>query len=319
MNFQKLSRQFQGRIRLNEPLSGHTTFKIGGKIKIFTQPHTINSLRLLLKFAAQADLPILIIGEGSNLLVQDSPLKAIAINLSGGNFNKIKFDSKGVVVGAGVRLSSLINRSIKAKRSGLGFLVGIPGSLGGAISTNAAALSQGKPKAICDILEEVKIMTADGKLKRIKKKDLEFSYRESNLFGCIILEARLRLGRASAEVIKNLLKDNLKIRQKTQDLIAASAGCVFKNPSREVASPVSAGFLIDKAGFKGKRVGQAVVSQRHANFIINSGKAKASEVIELMDLIKSKVEERSAIRLIPEIKIVTNQAVYRCANQIQFL
>lgn len=319
MNFPKLSRQFRGRLKLDEPMSGHTTFKIGGKVKIWAEPHTEESLRLLLDFARGEDLPILVTGAGSNLLVQDSPLEAIVINLGAGNFNKIKFDDKGVVVGAGVKLPQLLSCSIKAKRTGLDFLVGIPGSLGGAICTNAAALSGDTPKAICDLIEEVKIMTVDGRIKKINRKDLQFGYRSSSLSECIVLSARLRLGKASAKKIKNSLRENFKRRQTTQDLAVASAGCIFKNPSLEVGSRLSAGFLIDKAGLKGKRVGQAMVSRRHANFIINRGKAKASEVIELMNLIKAKVEEKFAVKLMPEIRIIAEKGTYPPGQKIKFL
>ncbi|MEW6009439.1 MAG: UDP-N-acetylmuramate dehydrogenase [Candidatus Omnitrophota bacterium] len=319
MNFLTLSRQFQGRLKLNEPLSHHTTFKIGGKVKIWAEPHTLSSLRLLLDFAVKEDLPILIIGGGSNLLVQDSPLEALAINLSGDNFCKIRFDCRGVVAGAGVKLPRLISDSIKTKRSGLDFLVGIPGSLGGAICTNAAALSHNCPKAIGDIVEEVRIMTAQVRLKTLKCKDLKFRYRGSNLSQCIVLEARLRLGRAYVKKIKNSIIENFKRRQNTQDLTIASAGCIFKNPSLEVGRGLSAGFLIDKAGLKGKCIGQAMVSQRHANFIINRGNAKASEVIRLMNLIKAKVEEKFSVCLEPEIKIITNQMVYQQGRKIKFL
>lgn len=304
MNLAKELKNFKGEIKFGEPLSRHTTFRIGGKVKIWAKPFDYSSLRLLINLAKLSAMPILMVGAGSNLLVSDDSLEAIAINLSAGNFSKFRLNSNIVSAGAGLGLARLIECSLEAGLGGIEFLAGIPASLGGAIRTNAGTTIEGRIKSISEVLEELRIMTADTKIVTLEKKDLGFVYRDSNLSQCIILEAKLKLKRKSKVKIKKLLRENLKDRLETQGTDYACAGCIFKNPGVKLLGAKSAGFLIDKSGFKGKRVGAAEVSVRHANFIINRGGAKAKDVIKLISLIKGKVKEKFAITLESEIKII---------------
>ena len=304
MNLLKELKGFRGEIKFREPLSLHTTFKIGGKVKIWTRPQNYHSLRLLIRLAKISGIPIFMVGGGSNLLVRDYSLEAIAINLASANFSKINLGLNSVIAGAGIGISRLIERCCEADRGGLEFLAGIPATLGGAICTNAGAVTGRKAESMSDVVAEVKIMRDDGKIYILKRKDLEFGYRHSNLCQCIILAAKLKLKRRSGRSIGQLLRENLKNRQNRQELNFPSAGCIFKNPSKEAAKGLRAGYLIERAGFKGRRAGRAEVSARHANFIINRGGAKASDVIKLISAIKRRLKEKFAIHLEPEIKII---------------
>lgn len=319
MNLRKPLRKplkgFRGEIKFREPLSLHTSFKIGGKVWMWAEPQDCPSLRQLISLARKKRIPVLIVGAGSNLLVKDEPLNAIAINLKGANFSRIRINSKGVLAGAGVEIGYLIKRCLLAGFGDLEFLVGIPASLGGAISMNARTFTTGKKSSMADIINYVKVMTSDGKIQKIKRGDLQFGYRSSNLHKCIILEAQLNLRKRSRKRIKELLNKNLRRRKSFQDLSAPSAGCVFRNPEREVASGKTCGYLIEKVKLKGKRIGDAEISRLHANFIINKGKAKAKDVIKLMRLIKAKIKEKFAITLEPEIHIVGRCSAYQSSRR----
>ncbi|MBU2541007.1 MAG: UDP-N-acetylmuramate dehydrogenase [Candidatus Omnitrophica bacterium] len=305
---------FKGEIKFKEPLSLHTTFRIGGAINLWAEPGDIPSLRMLLKFAREEDLAVLVVGGGSNLLCKDKFLNALAINLCSPFFSKIRINSKGIIAGAGAKTPHLIKEALKAGRGGLEFLAGIPATLGGAIWMNAAA---GPGGSTADIVESVQIMNAAGRIRNIRRADLEFKYRGLNLSRCIILKAQLKLTRQPRGNIKELLTTNLKRRKRSQELNASSAGCVFKNPSQEVGKGITAGYLIQKAKLKGTSCGRAYVSKRHANFIINKGDAKAKDVIALMNKVKTKVKDKFAIRLEPEINIIGNTR--RAASDINGL
>lgn len=319
MNLVKLLDEFQGEIRFDEPLSGHTTFRIGGAVKIWAKPQDLAALRLLVKFAAGSGLPILMVGKGSNLLVSDKPLCAIAVNLSSENFSKIIRKSRDFVVGAGAGLNNLLQASCTAHLGGLEFLAAIPATLGGAIWMNAAAINAGRSVSMADVLKEITVLTAQGEVRDIKKKDFKFSYRKSGLQQCIILQARLGLNLRPESAIRKDIRDNILRRRKLQDLSHPSAGCVFKNPCAKVAGGLAAGYLIEGAGLKGRSVGGARVSARHANFIINSGNAKAADVLKLINLIRKQVKKSFSIELEPEIKFIENNKKFPISKKAKFL
>lgn len=261
---------------------------------MFAQPCHADELRQLLICAKRYKIPLSVIGAGSNILAQDKELRRIVARL-GGDFKKISFCATRMRCGSGLSLNQAI---LAGQRRGLGafeFLAGIPGTIGGALVSNAGAWG----RSIGDAVEEVRVMDRAGRIKVLHKKDIKFSYRSSGLEKYIILDAVFRLKITAAAEIKKKIWQYLKQRRAAQDSSGPNAGCVFKNP----AGGISAGRLIDLCGLKGRRIGGAVISLRHANFIINRANARAQDVLALMRLAKNKVKEKFGITLEPEIKI----------------
>ena len=291
-------RDLKGKIRFREPLSKHTTFKIGGAARVYIEPRDCADLKILLKKTKRYKIPLRLIGRGSNILVADRGLKAAVIKLSAPYFRKINSEGEKIRVGAGVELAEIIKFCLQHKLGGLEFLWGIPGTLGGALIMNAGISDKGKNLSIGDLVSEVEVMDGCGKIKIFKKEKLKFNYRNSNLANYIVIAASLKLKRQDREKIKAQIKSYARQRCLNQELSYPSAGCIFKNPLHG-----SAGKLIDLCGLKGTRLGDAEVSPKHANFIINKGKAKAEDVLSLIDYLKRKVKQRFKIDLAPEIEI----------------
>lgn len=290
-------------VKLRESLSRHTSFKIGGRARYFTQPRGIKELKLLINRAKRYNIPVLVIGSGSNILVSDSGVKALVIRLNAAFFRTVSSRGDYIEAGAGLSLGRLAAVSAKLGLSGAEFLSGIPGTLAGALVMNAgitegAKSAPGKVRSIGDLVQSATVMGRDGKIKVLKKKDLKFGYRKSNFSGYIILSALLKLKKEERSVIVNRISGYLSLRKDKLDLSRPSAGCVFKNPAGN-----SAGRLIDLCGLKGAAVGGACVSQKHANFILNTGNASANDVLDLMAKIKRRVKKKFGVRLQPEIKI----------------
>ena len=286
--------EFKGKIILDEPLWKHTSFKIGGPAKYFITPFDEEELKFAIKYAALNNMPLCVIGAGSNLLVSDKGIDGVVVKLSSAFFKKISLKSVSLEVGAGCLLGNLINEAKNNGLSFLEFLTGIPGTVGGALVMNAGIPG----KSISDLVEDVTVMDYNGICRVIKREDLSFSYRRSNLSDCIVLRANLKCGKSRQDEIKMRIKGYLDARKSSQELNLPSAGCVFKNPA---IGP--AGKLIDLCGLKGKMIGAARVSEKHANFIVNTGQAKAEDVFALMELIIENVEHKFNITLEPEIKI----------------
>jgi len=275
-------------------LKNHTTFKIGGPADYFFCPKSRNQLKLLIKAAKRYKIPILVIGAGSNILASDKGVRTIVVKLSAKTFKKTSIRNNSVYAASAVTLPQLINICQKHGLSGLENLVGVPGTVGGALVMNASAWG----RDIKDTLREVEVMDRDGRIKILKKAAVSFGYRKSGLGKYIILGARFDLTKIPPPEIKNRMLLYIKQRRSSQDLSYPSAGCIFKNPSGK-----SAGRLIDACGLKGMRLGDAAVSGKHANFIVNLGKAGSEDVIGLMKLIETKVRNKFNINLKPEIKI----------------
>lgn len=281
------SSEIKGKIFYNEPLCNHTTFRIGGPCKIWVEPQDIDDLTALLEISKTENLPIFLIGEGSNLLISDKALNIMAISLK---------DS----CGAGRGLQKFILEMIESGYTGLEFMAGIPGTIGGAIRMNAGAGLNGP--WISDFIDRVKVADFNGDIRYIEKKDLRFGYRQSNLEDFIILEAGFNLKTtkdkdASLKEYKKFLTE----KKNKQELSMPSAGCVFKN-SKD--SKLTAAEMIDKCGLKSKKVGDAKVSNKHANFIVNLGKATFRDVMKLIDLVKEEVLKKYNIVLEKEIEIL---------------
>jgi len=292
-------RNLKGKIRLREPLKNHTTFKIGGPAKFFIEPKDTNDLKLLLGLIRRYKLPLFVIGSGSNLLITDKRINGVVLRLNAPYFKELSCRDNYLNIGAGLLLSKVILFAKEHGLSGVEFLAGIPGTVGGALAMNAGVAWN--KHSIVEVVESVTVMDYKGKTRILNKKEIRFSYRRSSLSKYIILSALIRLKRRNKKQINDKIKAYLKYRRLTQDLSKPSAGCVFRNPAGD-----SAGRLIDLCGLKGKRIGDAAVSLRHANFILNLGKASARDVCRLMDFIRRKVNDRFNVNLTPEIKIWQN-------------
>lgn len=276
----------------NPSLREKTTFRIGGKATAFFTPRSITSLVKVYQRCLEYEIPIYILGGGSNLLITRN-LEGVVLSLK--HLRKIELEQSHFVrVQCGVSLNALIQFAEQRNLGGLEKLVGIPGTVGGALSINAG----GKYANIGKNVFLVHVLQKNGKLCWKTQEECLFEYRNSGLTHDVILEAILQL---QPNVEQSQLRDaKISVMQEkcqTQPLSAYSAGCVFKNPSGH-----SAGRLIDQAGFKGYSVGDAIVSTCHANFILNRGQATADDVLKLMDQIRNRVEAQTRVVLQPEIR-----------------
>jgi len=297
----------RGRVKQREPLKGYTTFRIGGPARYFIEPADIDDLKLLLGILKRGRINFLLLGAGSNLLVADRGVAKAVIHLGSPPFKAVRIRGNMLEAGAGALLGSVIAKAAQQGLSGLEFLTGIPGTVGGALAMNAGISEKPSPgrkpqvKGIFDTVKDVTVMDSLGRMRRLARSRIRFGYRSSSLAKYIILSASFRLSRNKRTEIKNRMRRYVRHRLATQGKAWRCAGCVFKNPAGQ-----SAGRLIDLAGLKGFKVGGAEVSNRHANFIINKGGASAHDVLRLMRLIRKRVESRFGIELEPEVKIWQN-------------
>ena len=278
-----------GQVKENEPLDQHTTFKIGGPADLFYEAKTTEKLIEAVKLAQKLKTPFFILGGGSNILVSDQGFRGLVIKAQNG---EIKIEGNKIIAEAGASLSELVRVATEVSLSGLEFAVGIPGTVGGAVRGNAGAWQQDVGKRVL----RVQVLAEAGEVKWLNQEECQFSYRQSRFKESqeIILAVELELEKGQREVIKDRLDSNqAKRRAQPQE---PSAGCIFINPK-----PKSAGDLIDQCGLKGKKIGQAQISFKHANFIVNLGGAKAEDVLQLIKLAKKKVKEKFDISLKEEI------------------
>lgn len=304
-----LKTRFATSARFDEPMSAHTSFRVGGPAEAYIEPESKADLIQLIRWSHEMDHAYLIVGDGTNLLVRDGGLAGLVINLRRclKNIGIKQKNPENITVSAmaGVRLSALCAFAIKNGLKGMNFALGIPGSIGGGIMMNAGT-STGWME---NVLTAVTILRPSGITEDIGREKLDFSYRQLlweegsrkfNLGRPIITEGTFVLCPSNRQALETEAEVMLKIRRKKQPTAKPSAGCFFKNP----AAGNTAGELIDRAGLKGKAVGGAAVSAKHANFIINRQRAKAADIIELMTLIQHTVMEKFHVRLEPEVKIV---------------
>ena len=283
-------------IKYNEPLKSYTSLRIGGPADVFCSPDNIEDLKKVVSISQEHNIPFWVIGNGTNLLILDSGIRGLVINLNKG-FKKIEFSDKIIKVGAGVSLAYLSKMALNRELSGLEFACNIPGVLGGAIINNAGF----KEDCMENVIQDVTFLTGENKIERTSRSNLNFSYRECNLKGksVVILEATLLLKKGNKEEIESKIKQNIEIRKTKQPLDKFSAGSIFKNPPGYYA-----GELIEKVGAKGLSRGKAEVSTRHANFIINNGGALARDILYLIEEIDKRVKKNFGIKLEREIEIL---------------
>jgi len=281
----------------DEPLAKHTTFGIGGPADCMVFPETREELSKLLKYAYQKKISAIFIGSGSNILVWDKGFDGIVISLKKSFKNLTIKRNSQIIVEAGVMLGTMVKQAMAAEIGGLESLIGVPGTVGGALIMNAGAFGS----EISKYFEEAKTMTIEGDTKSYKKGEIEFSYRHSTFpKNEILLEATFQCKQGKpAEILKDrkVASDG---RKSNQPLKFRSAGSIFKNPSDSLA----AGYLIDKTGLKGTERGGAAISEKHANFIVNMGDATAADVLYLIKLAKKYVAKKFHINLELEVKLI---------------
>ncbi len=290
---------FSGDIRFEEPMSGHTSLRIGGPADIMVFPEDPVSLRNVIVTCKREGFFMHVIGSGTNILVPDRGLRAVVISLQAFSSLELTRDSDDtravIYAGAGIPLASIVSYAREHGYSGIEALAGIPGSAGGAVCMNAGSFGT----EIGDVIQSVALMGADGSIEIVERDKLSFSYRHGGIpAGALVLGMNIALEKDVPEAVLGRTREYLDRKKSSQPLGYASAGCVFKNPEGD-----SAGRLIDEAGCKGMREGDIEVSTVHANYFINMGRGTCSEFLRLMGSVKGIVERDSGISLAPEIRI----------------
>lgn len=288
---------FDGDVYPNEPLSRHTTYRIGGPARFYVQVNSMRALVRLTDACESADTPWIVVGRGSNLLVSDEGYAGVVVKL-GRDFRMCRFDEavSRFCAGAGVALSSVVQEAFHRSLAGLEFAVGTPGTLGGALRMNAGSRTEWLGSRVASVTT---FSPREG-LRRRLGSEVEWGYRTTSLRPDeVVLECELAVEAADPFFIRGKMEASLARRKKTQPLNEPSCGSVFRNPEG-----ASAGELIERVGLKGKRVGGAQISTVHANFIVNKGKATARDVRALIELAQSKVFEEYGIELSPEVKFI---------------
>ena len=282
-------------VRCHEPLARHTTLRVGGPADFYVEPASEQDLAAVLAYCHERALPFLILGRGSNLLVKDGGFRGVVICLLHAHFSRIEAEGDRLNCGAGARLKAVAAEARRNSLAGLEFLEGIPGSVGGALRMNAGAMGG----AMLEVVESVRLMAFDGKLQERAARELTVTYRSCpTLETHIAVSAVLRGHSGSREAIEQRMNEYSRKRWQSQPA-APSAGCIFKNPFS-----IPAGKLVDDLGLKGTRVGGALVSPEHGNFIVNAGAATARDMLELIELIKRRVRAERGIELEMEVRIV---------------
>ena len=292
---ESLRRDIKGEILLKELMEKHTSFRIGGPANIII-PKDVSDLKNILKLTSENNIPVTIIGNGTNLLVSDDGIEGVVIKIKD-CLDDILINKQHVMVGAGCLLSKLSEVVANRGLSGLEFAIGIPGTVGGAVVMNAGAHGG----EMSYVVTKVKVMDFKGEINELSKDDLEFGYRKSKLQNrdLIVLEVKMELKKDDVEKIKEKMAIYLEWRKKNQPIDIPNAGSIFKNPENDYA-----GRLIDFAGCKGMRVGGAHVSELKANFIVNIGNATAQDILNLMKKVHDTVLKKYGIKLVPEIKVI---------------
>lgn len=283
-------------VMIQEPMSKHTSFRVGGPADFYVIPQNTQAIKALIKTCREANIPYFVMGNGSNLLVRDSGFRGVIIQISN-RLSAVRFEGEKVYAEAGVLLSKLSKKVLDASLEGFEFASGIPGTLGGAIYMNAGAYG-GEMK---DVLGAVYVIDSLGNEFRIDKDELELGYRKSVLQNreLFALSACLRLKKGNQEEIKNKMNELTVQRTTKQPLDMPSAGSTFRRPEGHFA-----GKLIMDAGLRGYSVGGAQVSEKHCGFVVNKGDATAADILQLIEHIQREVKASFGVELHPEVRII---------------
>jgi UDP-N-acetylmuramate dehydrogenase len=282
-------------IKRQEPLAGHTTFRIGGPADFFLTPEKEEEVTAIVAYCKQQQLPYFFLGNGSNLLVSDDGWRGVIISLK--HFRKISAEEEIMTAGAGALLSALASKAADHALAGLEFAAGIPGTIGGAVMMNAGAYGG----EICQVLKSARVLCEDGTIRTYSNEELSFGYRYSSLKEShgIVLSAEFALKKGNQEEIRAKMADYNTRRREKQPLEYPSAGSTFKRPEGYFA-----GKLIEDAGLKGYRVGGMEVSEKHSGFVINKNHGTAEEARKLISDVQTVVLEKFGVRLEPEIRFL---------------
>lgn len=297
-NFIKALREVmpEEQIFTDEPMARHTTFRIGGNADVFVLPASVEELLQILKLVKQYDVPLTVLGNGSNVLVRDGGIRGAVVSF-GKPLAQIERNGASITAGAGATLGTVSLFAASHSLSGLEFAVGIPGSLGGAVFMNAGAYDGEMSR----VVRAVTAVTPEGKVVKYQNGEMGFDYRHSVFQenGNIICEIELALKEGEPAAIQEKMTEFTRRRMEKQPLDKPSAGSTFKRPPG-----LFAGTLIDEAGLKGFSIGGAQVSKKHAGFLINKGEATAADVLALIEEVERRIEEKNGVRLVPEVRII---------------
>jgi len=288
-----------GRVLFDEPLDGYTSMGVGGRADILIFPENAEEIRESMAYLRERKIPFLPVGNGTNLIVLDGGYRGAVIFLKGLRTLEMSDRDGGIVslrAGAGVTLSELVGLSLKEALTGMEFCAGIPGSVGGALRMNAGAYG----REIKDVLTAITLVTGEGTIVERGREKLLFAYRSLDLpEGSIITGASFLLKKGEKAAVEEQVAGILQVRREKHPLEYRNAGSIFKNPAG-----VPAGKIIDELGLKGARIGDAQISEKHANFIVNRGQAKAGDIVALIEMVKKKAREEKGIDLEPEVRII---------------
>ncbi len=289
--------RFDGDIYPNEPMARHTTYRIGGPARFYVRVNSISALSQLVEVCEGEQIPWVIVGRGSNILVSDEGYPGVVISL-GRDFRTMRVDEERgcIVAGAGVMLSAVVQEAFKRSLAGLEFAVGTPGTVGGALRMNAGSRGEWIGARVISVTS---FIPGEGLVLR-RGSDIAWDYRSSSFApNEALLECELSVEHADPFYIRGKMEANLSVRKKSQPVNEASCGSVFKNPEG-----ASVGAIIEELGLKGMQLGGARVSDVHANFIVNTGQASANDVLGLIEHIQVKVNETYGIQLAPEVRFL---------------
>jgi UDP-N-acetylmuramate dehydrogenase len=283
-----------GCVQEKVPLADRTWFKVGGPAQYFAEPSSIDELQAVVERSRDEALQVRLLGGGSKVLVRDEGVSGMVISLTHPAFADIKVDGEHVTVGAGAMLANAITVTVGAGLAGLEPLVGIPGTVGGALHGNAGSHGGDIGQWAC----RATVMARTGDIIQRERGDLVFAYRESSLDELVILSAEFELEREDPLVVTKRMQKQWIVKKANLPMAHENTGCIFKNPRG-----MSAGMLIDQCGLKGEHVGGAEVSQRHANFFVAKSGATAKDILQLIDVVRNRVAERMGVELETEIEI----------------
>ena len=301
IDFSSLKDKISGDVILNAPMKQYTTWKIGGPADCLVEPKNSEDIIAVVRFAKEHHVPLFVLGNGSNLLVSDDGIEGIVLHC-GESLGQFSFENSSdetvlLTAGSGVLLSKMARETAKRGLAGLQWSVGIPASLGGAAIMNAGAYGHW----FYEVLSAAEIITENGEVLRLSGDELGWSYRHTALMDrkAIVTSLEIRLARGDRDELMKTVEETIKTRREKQPLDFPSAGSVFKNPKGS-----HAGYLIELTGLRGKRVGNAEVSEKHGNFILNKGDCKAKDVLTLIELVQREVKEARGYDLVPEVRFI---------------
>jgi UDP-N-acetylmuramate dehydrogenase len=285
---------FEKIVRLQEPLAHRTWLKLGGPAEFYSEPKSVDELAALVRRCCEEEVPIRVLGGGSNVLVRDDGVPGMVVSLSSGDFTEIEVRKSRLTAGGGASLAHAISETVRVGLAGLEPLVGIPGTIGGALHGNSGSRGGDIGQWAC----QATVMTRAGEVLQRDREDLVFAYRQSSLDELVILTAEFQLEEDDPVQLTKRMQKQWIVKKAGQPLSHQNVASVFKNPRG-----MSAGMLIDQAGLKGTRVGEVEISQRHANFIVANAGATSQDVLRLIDMIRSRVAERLGVELETELEI----------------